>query len=95
LGITLPALRFYEAKRLIALAAERHTPVIPERPPAPLVRPHRPQARLYTRRNQQAIATPDGKNLHLSRTQCAAQINLLKQQKRDLEIAIWTNGDAE
>ncbi len=88
-GITLRALRFYEAKRLIA----------PQRNGA--VRLYRCSDRarialILTGRRlgftlaeiKDLVGSPGGEQLHLTREQCVAQINLLEQQKRGIEIAI-------
>jgi len=88
-GVTLRALRFYESKRLIA----------PQRQGA--VRLYRRSDRerialILTGRRlgftlgeiRELVGKPDAAGLRLSREQCVAQINLLEQQKRGIEIAI-------
>ena len=88
-GITVRALRFYEAKRLIT----------PQRHGAVRLYHRRDCERLALvvtgRRLGFTLAEighlldkRDGADLHLTREQCVAQINLLEQQKRGLEIAI-------
>jgi DNA-binding transcriptional MerR regulator len=88
-GMTLRALRFYEAKRLV-------TPQ--RRGPSRLYRRgdrERLSLILTGRRLGFTLAEiggflgkPDGKGLNLTREQCVAQINLLERQKRNTEIAI-------
>lgn len=88
-GITPRALRFYEAKRLIA----------PKRQGA--VRLYRSSDRerlalILTGRRLgftlseigRLLERPGGKRLPLTREQCVTQINLLEQQKRGIENAI-------
>jgi DNA-binding transcriptional MerR regulator len=88
-GVTLRALRFYEAKRLIR----------PQRHGATRLysRDDRERLRLILtgRRLGFALAEirefmgrPDGSGLHLTRAQCVAQINMLEQQRRGIEIAL-------
>lgn len=88
-GVTLRALRFYEAKRLIR----------PQRHGATRLysRDDRERLRLIlTGRRlgftlteiRELMGRPDGRGLHLTRAQCVAQINMLEQQKRGLDIAL-------
>jgi DNA-binding transcriptional MerR regulator len=88
-GITLRALRFYEAKRLIA----------PQRRGALRIYRRSDRERLtlilagrrlgFTLAEiRDLLGKPDGKTLQLTREQCVAQINALEQQKRNIEIAI-------
>jgi DNA-binding transcriptional MerR regulator len=88
-GITLRALRFYEAKRLIA----------PQRQGALRIYRRSDRERLtlilagrrlgFTLAEiRDLLGKPDGKTLQLTREQCVAQINALEQQKRNIEIAI-------
>ena len=88
-GLTPRALRFYEAKRLIS----------PQRQGAVRLYQRRDRERLsliLTGRRlgftlaeiARMLDRPDGKALPLTRAQCVAQINLLEQQKRTIEIAI-------
>ncbi len=88
-GMTLRALRFYEAKRLIK----------PERHGAMRLYGRRDRERLtliLTGRRlgftlaeiKELVGRPDSEGLHLTREQCVEQINLLEQQKRGLEKAI-------
>jgi DNA-binding transcriptional MerR regulator len=87
-GMTVRALRFYEARRLItpqrhgALrlydrgARERLTLILTAR-------------RLgFTLAEIKDIVGASGNELHLTRQQCLAQINLLERQKRGIEVAI-------
>jgi DNA-binding transcriptional MerR regulator len=88
-GVTLRALRFYEAKRLVA----------PERRDA--VRYYNSSDReritlILTGRRlgftlaeiSDLVGRPGGNGLHLTREQCVEQINLLERQKRGVELAI-------
>jgi DNA-binding transcriptional MerR regulator len=88
-GVTLRALRFYEARCLIA----------PERRGA--ARYYRSSDRerialILTGRRlgftlaeiKDLVARPDGKSLYLTREQCVEQISLLERQKRGVELAI-------
>lgn len=88
-GMTLRALRFYEAKRLIA----------PQRNGAIRLYRRRDRERLtliLTGRRlgftlaeiKELIGRADSNGLHLTREQCLTQINMLEQQKRGLDIAI-------
>jgi len=88
-GVTPRALRFYEAKRLIA----------PERRGTVRLY-HRADRRRLTliltgRRLgftlgeiRDLLGGRDGERLRLTREQCVAQINLLERQKRGLDVAI-------
>lgn len=88
-GITVRALRFYEAKRLIA----------PQRHGAVRLYGRRDRERIQlilTGRRLgftlaeigQLLARPDGRSLKLTREQCVSQITLLESHKRDLDLAI-------
>ena len=88
-GMTLRALRFYEAKRLIA----------PERRgPTRLYRPSDCERLTLILAGQRLgftlaeirdlLGKPGGKTLHLTREKCVAQIKVLEQQKRNIEISI-------
>ncbi len=88
-GMTLRALRFYEAKRLIA----------PQRRGAARLYRRSDRERialiLSGRRLGFTLAEirdlvdrPGGKGLHLTREKCVEQINLLERQKRGIELAI-------
>jgi DNA-binding transcriptional MerR regulator len=92
-GLSLRALRFYESKRLIAPqrdgAMRLYDRNVLER--LRLILTGRRLgftlaeiADLLGRQNGQGAH----EGLHLTREQCVAQINLLKQQKRGIEIAI-------
>lgn len=88
-GVTLRALRFYEAKRLIAPRrqgairlyrrsdCERLTLILAGR-----------RLGFTLAEIRDLLGKPDGKTLQLTREQCVAQINALEQQKRNIEIAI-------
>jgi DNA-binding transcriptional MerR regulator len=88
-AVTLRALRFYEAKRLIAPARNG------------AVRLYRRSDRerlaliLTGRRLGFTLAEigrlldgPNGKNLHLTRQKCLEQITLLERQKRGIDLAL-------
>ena len=88
-GVTLRALRFYEAKGLIA----------PQRSGAIRLFSRGDCERIaliLTGRRlgftlaeiRQLVDGPDGKNLRLSREKCVEQINLLERQKRGIELAL-------
>lgn len=88
-GVTLRALRFYEAKRLIT--PQRHGTIRLYR------RGDRERLTLILTGQRlgftlaeigDLLGKPDGKGLHLTREQCVTQINLLEQRKRGIEIAI-------
>ncbi len=88
-GLTLRALRFYEAKRLIS--PQRHGAIRLYR------RSDRERLMLIVTGRRlgftlaeirDLLSKPDGNGLHLTREQCVAQINLLEQQKRGIEMAI-------
>lgn len=88
-GITARALRFYEAKRLIAPqrrgALRLYRRVDCER--LALILAGR-RLGFTLAEIKDLLGYPGGKALHLTREQCVAQINALEQQKRSLEIAI-------
>jgi DNA-binding transcriptional MerR regulator len=88
-GMTLRALRFYEAKRLIK--PERHGSLRlygrHDRERITLILTGR-RLGFTLAEIKDLVGKPDGEGLHLSRQQCVEQINLLEQQKRGLEIAI-------
>jgi DNA-binding transcriptional MerR regulator len=88
-GVTLRALRFYEAKRLVA----------PQRRGASRLYRRRDRERIaliLTGRRlgftlaeiRDLVDRPGGKGLHLTREKCVEQINLLERQKRGIELAI-------
>lgn len=88
-GVTLRALRFYEGKRLIT--PQRHGAVRIYR------RSDRERLTLILTGRRlgftlaeigDLLGKPHGQGLHLTREQCMAQINLLEQQKRGIEMAI-------
>jgi len=88
-GMTLRALRFYEAKRLIA-PQRRGTVRL-------YCRSDREQiALILTGRRlgftlaevKELMARPGAKGLQLSREKCVEQINLMERQKRGIEVAI-------
>lgn len=88
-SVTLRALRFYEAKRLIN--PQRHGATRLYR------RSDRERLRLILTGQRlgftlaeikELLGRADGKTLQLTREQCVTQINLLEQRKRGIEIAI-------
>jgi len=88
-GVTLRALRFYEAKHLIA--PHRDGPIrLYSRSDcerlALIMTGHRLGFTLAE--IGVLLGKPDGNDLHLTREQCVAQIHLLEQQKRGIEVAI-------
>jgi DNA-binding transcriptional MerR regulator len=88
-GLTLRALRFYEAKRLIT--PQRRGPIrVYRRSDCARLTLILTGRRLGFTLAQirQFLSKSDGKGLQLTRQQCLAQINLLEQQKRGIEIAI-------
>lgn len=88
-GMTLRALRFYEAKRLIK--PERHGAVRlygrHDRERIALILTGR-RLGFTLAEIRDLVGKPEGDGLHLTRQQCVEQINLLEQQKRGLEKAI-------
>ena len=88
-GITLRALRFYEAKRLITPQRRGPTRLYrrSERERLSLILTGR-RLGFTLAEIGDLLDRPDGKALHLTREECVAQINLLEQQKRGIEIAI-------
>jgi DNA-binding transcriptional MerR regulator len=86
-GMTPRALRFYEAKRLIAPQRRGATRLYRrsdcERLALILERLGFTLAEI-----RDLLGHPDDTTLHLTREQCVAQINALEQQKRGLEMAI-------
>lgn len=88
-GITPRALRFYEAKRLIA----------PQRQGAARLYRRSDRERIaliLTGRRlgftlaeiRELVDRPGGKSLHLTREKCVEQINLLERQRRGIDLAI-------
>jgi DNA-binding transcriptional MerR regulator len=88
-GITLRALRFYEAKRLITPQRRGPTRLYrrSERERLSLVLTGR-RLGFTLAEIGDLLNRPDAKALHLTREECLAQINLLEQQKRGIDIAI-------
>jgi DNA-binding transcriptional MerR regulator len=88
-GITLRALRFYEAKRLIAPQREGATRMYHsiDRERISLILTGRRLGFTLTE-IKRLLDGPDGKNLHLTREKCVEQINLLERQKRGIEMAL-------
>jgi DNA-binding transcriptional MerR regulator len=88
-GLTLRTLRFYEAKHLIAPHREGAIRLYSRNDCERL-------ALIMTGRRLGftlaeigvLLGKPDGNDLHLTREQCIAQIHLLEQQKRGIEVAI-------
>ena len=88
-GITLRALRFYEAKRLITPQREGATRMYRsgDRERIALILTGRRLGFTLTE-IKRLLDGPDGKNLHLTREKCVEQINLLERQKRGIEMAL-------
>jgi DNA-binding transcriptional MerR regulator len=88
-GLTLRALRFYEARRLIA--PRRCGPVRlygrADRERLSLILTGR-RLGFTLAEIKDLLAAPDGNGLRLNRETCVAQISLLERQKRSLEVAI-------
>lgn len=88
-GMTLRALRFYETKGLIS--PQRHGATRfyrrSDRERLGLILTGRRLGFTLTEIGE-LIGKPNGSGLQLTREQCVAQINLLEQQKRGIEIAI-------
>jgi DNA-binding transcriptional MerR regulator len=88
-GITARALRFYEAKRLIAPQRRGATRLYWRSDCERLALILAGRRLGFTLAEiKDLLGQPGGKALHLTREQCVAQINALEQQKRSLEIAI-------
>jgi len=88
-GLTLRALRFYEAKRL--LTPQRHgTTRLYRRSDCERLALILTGQRLGFTLSEigSLLGKPDVKGLRLTREQCLTQINLLEQRKRGIEIAI-------
>jgi DNA-binding transcriptional MerR regulator len=88
-GVTLRALRFYEAKRLIVPRRDGSTRLYCRNDCERV-------ALILTGRRlgftlaeiKQLVDGPDGRNLRLTRDKCVEQINHLEQQKRALDLAL-------
>jgi DNA-binding transcriptional MerR regulator len=88
-GVTLRALRFYEAKRLIAPERRGATRLYRTSDCQRLTLILAGQRLGFTLAEiRDLLGKPGGKTLHLTREKCIAQINALEQQKRNIEIAI-------
>jgi DNA-binding transcriptional MerR regulator len=88
-GLTLRALRFYEAKRLISPQREGPTRLYRRSDCERLTLILTGRRLGFTLAEiGELVGKPDGKGLRLTREQCVAQISLLEQQKRGLEIAL-------
>jgi len=88
-GTTARALRFYEAKRLITPQRNGRLRLY--------TRDQRERLALILTGKRlgftlvevaELLGTSGGNSLHLTRQQCVAQISLLEQQKRSLDIAL-------
>jgi len=88
-GMTLRALRFYEAKRLIAPQRSGSTRLYrrADRDRIVLILTGR-RLGFTLAEIKRLVDGPDGKNLHLTREKCVEQINLLERQKRGIELAL-------
>jgi len=88
-GLTLRALRFYEAKRLIT--PQRHGAIrLYRRGDRERITSILTGRRLGFTLAEigDLVGRPGGTALHLSREQCVEQITLLERQKRGIEVAI-------
>ncbi len=88
-GITLRALRFYEAKRLIAPRRHGATRLYrrSDRERIALILTGR-RLGFTLAEIRDLVDRPGGKGLHPTRANCVEQINLLERQKRGIELAI-------
>lgn len=88
-GLTLRALRFYEAKRLLAPARRGAVRLYrrSDRERLALIVAGR-RLGFTLAEISHLTGLPDGRRLRLTRAQCLAQINLLERQKRGIEAAI-------
>jgi DNA-binding transcriptional MerR regulator len=88
-GITLRALRFYEAKRLITPQRQGGARIY-RRSDCERVSLILTGRRLgFTLAEvKRLLDGPDGRNLRLTREKCVEQINLLERQKRGIEMAL-------
>ena len=88
-GITLRALRFYEAKRLISPL--RNGPLRlygrTDRNRIALILSGR-RLGFTLAEIKDLVEEPSGSHLQLTREQCLEQINLLERQKRGIELAL-------
>lgn len=88
-GITLRALRFYEAKRLIA--PQRNGPIRlyrrSDRNRIALILSGR-RFGFTLAEIKELLDEPGGSYLRLTREKCLEQINLLERQKRGIELAL-------
>jgi DNA-binding transcriptional MerR regulator len=88
-GMTPRALRFYEAKRLIAPQRRGATRLYRRSDCERLALILAGRRLGFTLAEiRDLLGHPDDTRLHLTREQCVAQINALEQQKRGLEMAI-------
>jgi DNA-binding transcriptional MerR regulator len=88
-GITLRALRFYEARRLITPQREGAARIYrrDDRERIALILTGR-RLGFTLAEVKRLLDGPDGKNLRLTREKCVEQINLLERQKRGIEQAL-------
>jgi DNA-binding transcriptional MerR regulator len=88
-GLTLRALRFYEAKRLITPLRRGPTRLYRrgDRERLTLVLTGRRLGFTLAEMGE-LLGKADGKHLNLTREQCVTQISLLERQKRNTEIAL-------
>jgi len=88
-GMTARALRFYEAKRLIAPQRNGRLRLYTREQRDRLALILTGKRLGFTLVEVAALLGKSGENsLRMTREQCVAQINLLEQQKRSLEIAL-------
>jgi DNA-binding transcriptional MerR regulator len=88
-GMTLRALRFYEAKRLITPQRQGGGRIYlrSDRERISLILTGR-RLGFTLAEIKRLLDGPDGKGLRLTREKCVEQINLLERQKRDIEQAL-------
>jgi DNA-binding transcriptional MerR regulator len=88
-GMTLRALRFYEAKRLLAPQRRGATRYYHcgDRDRITLILTGR-RLGFTLAEIRDLVGRPGGKGLDLTREQCVEQISLLERQKRGIEVAI-------
>ena len=88
-SLTLRALRFYEAKRLIAPQRQGTSRRYGrrERDRIALILTGR-QLGFTLAEIKELLDRPNGKSLHLTRGKCVEQINHLERQKRGIDLAL-------
>ncbi len=88
-GLTLRALRFYEAKRLVTPQRQGASRLYygSDRERIALILTGR-RLGFTLAELKQLLDRPGGNGLRLTRQQCVEQINMLERQKRGIEIAL-------